>query len=173
MNKSLIKFLISLPLIILLTSCASDKKIVDLNLKYVTDQTPPTASVDTDAQAQVAEAATAVGQSLQQLSAMQMATHPGTKLKQPFDDSAIGMGQLATVNWSGPAEPLLEKIAAATKYQLRVFGPAPAIPVLVSVNMQNQPIAAILRNVTYQIVSKASVGVYPKYRTIELRYHGN
>lgn len=173
MNKQLIKFLISVPFVALLTSCSSDKKIVDLNLKYVSDQSLPTASVDTDAQAQVAIAATAVGHSLQQLSAMQMAAKPGTKLKKPFNDTAIGMGQLASVSWSGPAEPLLQKIAQATKYQLRVIGPTPAIPVLVFINMQNQPIAAILRNVTYQIVTKASVGVYPKYKTIELRYHGN
>ena len=34
-------------------------------------------------------------------------------------------------------------------------------------------VADILRNVTYQVVMKADIAVYPNTRVIELRYHGN
>lgn len=173
MKKNLFKMLLPLACIGLLASCSDNKKIVDLNLKYVTAKTAPTETVDKDAQAQVAQAATAVGQSLQHLSAMQMANQPRSKMRKPLNAKFIGMGQLASVSWTGPAEPLLQKIAKATHYRLRVIGDKPAVPVLISINMQNQPVASILRNVIYQVVSKASVAVYPKSRTIELRYHGN
>ena len=176
MKKSLntfLKPLVPLSLIFLLCSCSSGKKVVDLKLKYVTANSIPTSATDGAAEEQVAEAATAVGHSLQQLSAMQLATHPGKKLARPFSAKAAGMGQLASVDWTGPAEPLLKKIAKATNYHVRVIGNAPAIPVLISIHMRNQPVAAILRNLTYQVVTKASVAVYPRSRTIELRYHGN
>ena len=173
MLNTISKTLISASLIALLTSCSSDKKIVDLNLKYVTAESTPTAVTDGSAQAQIAEAATAVGHSLQQLSALELATHPGQKISKPISANTPGLGHLASVNWTGPAEPLLEKIAEATKYQLRIIGKKPALPVLISLDIKNQPVATILRNITYQVVTKANIAVYPKTRTIELRYNGN
>ena len=171
--KKFSKILMPLPFIAMLASCSDGKRVVDLKLKYVTANSAPSAVTDGEAQAQVAEAATAVGHSLQQLSAMELATHPGKKIPKPFTAKGTGMGQIASVDWTGPAEPLLRKIAKATHYHLRIVGHKPAIPVLVSVNMRNQPVAAILRNVTYQIVTKANIAVYPRNRSIELRYNGN
>ena len=171
MKKHLLKLLVLIPAFVLLASCSS-KKMVDLNLKYVTTDSVPAQTDDKPAQAQVAEAATAVGQSLQELSAMQMALHPQTKLGNPVNADTIGMGKLASVAWTGPVKPLLQKIAEATGYQLNVIGQKPQIPVLVSLNMHNVPIATILRNVIYQVVTKANVVVYPNRRIIELRYRG-
>ncbi len=173
LKKLPLKMLLILPLATCIVACSSGRKIVDLKVKYVSAKSTPTQTVDKAAQAQVAEAATAIGHSLQQLSAMQMATHPETKIQQPINANAAGMGHLASVSWTGPAEPLLEQIAKATHYSLRVIGAQPATPVLVSVSMRNQPVASILRNITYQIVSKASVSIYPKSKIIELRYRGN
>jgi defect-in-organelle-trafficking protein DotD len=173
MKKYTWKFGLLLPLFILLTSCSSGKKIVDLNLQYLPVDMVPAQTTDEQAQAQIAEAATAVGQSLQELSAVQMTVHPPQKLPKPFDTRATGMGKLASVSWTGPVKPLLKKIALATHYQLNVIGQKPNLPVLVSLNVHNKPIADILRNITYQVVMKANIAVYPKSRIIELRYHGN
>ena len=167
------KFILFVPALFLLASCSDNKKVVDLNLKYVPVDRVPAQTTDEQSQAQIAEAATAVGQSLQELSAVQMTVHPPTKLKQPFNPQVIGMDKMASINWTGPAEPLLKEIARATHYRLRVIGRPPVLPVIVSMNMHNQPIANILRNVMYQVVMKADIAVYPKSRTIELRYHGN
>jgi len=149
------------------------KKIVDLNLKYLPANVVPAQITDEQSQEQIAEAATAVGRSLQELSAVQMTVHPPQKLRRPFNPQAIGMSKLASISWTGPVKPLLAKIAQATNYKLRVIGKKPNLPVLVSLNIHNKPIADILRNVTYQVVMKANIAVYPKSRTIELRYHGN
>lgn len=164
-------FFIFIPIIIGMMGCSS-KKMVNLQVKYITTDSVPVKTNDRPAQAQIAEAATAIGQSLQELSAMQLALHPQTKLGNPLDANAVGMGKLASIDWTGPAQPLLKKIAQATNYQLNVIGKPPAIPVLVSLNMRNIPIATILRDVTYQVVTKANVVVYPRKRLIELRYRG-
>lgn len=173
MKKMTWKLALLLPAICLITSCTSGKKIVDLHLKYVPANTVPADTTDQQSQEQLAEAATAVGQSLQELSAVQMTVHPPQKLRKPFDPQAIGMDKLASINWTGPVQPILKQIARSTHYQLTVVGRKPVIPVLVSLNIRNQPIATILRNITYQIVLKANIAVYPNRRIIELRYHGN
>lgn len=171
--KITLKIAIILPFIIALCSCSDSKKVVDLNLKYVSAKSTPTPMTNRNAEDQIAEAATAVGHSLQQLSALQMAVHPQIKPRKPFNAKAIGMGHLASISWTGPAELLLQRIADATHYRLQVIGKEPALPVIVSLDMKNKPLATILRNTTYQIITKASVSVYPRKRVIELRYHGN
>lgn len=173
-NSTMKKFyLLLIPVFILLASCSSEKKVVDLNVKYIpTDRTPGKA-IDKQAQAQIAEAAISIGQSLQELSAVQMTEHPPRKLPSPYNPNVIGMGKMASLDWTGPVEPVLQKIAVSTHYQLRVIGRKPIIPVFISVDVNNEPIADILRDITYQVVTKATIALYPRSRTIELRYHGN
>ena len=168
-----IKTLAILPLAVLLAGCATDsKRVVDLNLKYVTSNSVPPTKTDTNAQAQVAEAAASINQSLQELSAIQMASNPNTTKTAPqLDAKTIGMTQQASMNWNGPVKPILEKIAAASDYQLKVLGSEPTIPVLVSIDAKNEVLATILRNVTYQVERKASITVYPSTKIIELRYY--
>lgn len=170
--RNFARFIPLISAVLLLCNC-SDKKIVDLNLKYLPTDRVPAQITDEQSQEQIAEAATAVGQSMQELSAVQMTVHPPKKLSKPFNPQAIGMDKIASVSWTGPVTPLLRQIATATNYHLRIIGRKPALPVLVSIDMKNRPIADILRNVMYQVVTKADIAVYPSSRTIELRYHGN
>lgn len=81
-----------------------------------------------------------------------------------------GMGGLATIDWSGPVEPLLEKICKMTNYRLKVLGPIPPIPVLVTIAGRERVIADILKDAGLQAGKKANVVVYPTSRIIELRY---
>jgi defect-in-organelle-trafficking protein DotD len=171
MKKHILMALL-LPALFLLASC-SDKKVVDLNLHYLAANTVPAVTTSEQAQAQIAEASIAVGKSLQELSAVQMTVHPPRHLRRPFNPHTIGMAKTASIDWTGPVEPVLRKIAQATNYRLRVIGHRPSLPVLVSLNMHNRPLADILRNIMYQVVLKANIAVYPKSRTIELRYNGN
>lgn len=137
-------------------------------------ETPTTLDTsDTAPQAKLAEAALAVSQSLEQLAAMEKAVHPAVKIPPPPDPTSIGMGQLASVTWNGPVEPLIRKIAAITHYKLRVIGRQPAIPALVSISAQNTPLASILRDASFQAQQKANIVLYPQRRIIEIRYSGN
>ena len=166
------KLILLIPTLLFLVSCSS-KRVVDLKLKYIPANAVPAQITDEQAQDQVAEAATAVGHSMQELSAVQMTMHPPKHLQKPFNPQTIGMGKLASISWTGPVEPVLKKIAQATHYKLRVIDKRPIIPVLISLDVRNQPIAYILRNIMYQVVMKANIAVYPKSHTIELRYRYN
>lgn len=154
---------------LLLAGCGPTKK--HLVLTYITTDSAPVQAVDKNAQSQLAEAAVSVGKSLQQLAAMDVALHPKTKLGVPLNPRTIGMAQSTSINWTGPVEPLLKKIADASHYKLRVIGRKPAIPVIVSVYEQDKPLATILRDATFQVVKQANVTVYPASKTIELRYY--
>lgn len=129
-----------------------------------------TVNVDDAAQVKLAEAAVSVSNSLIELAQMEKAIHPAARLPAAPDPNSIGMGQLASVNWNGPIEPLVRKIAAASHYRVRILGKSPAIPAIVSINAHNIPLADILRDASFQAAKKVDVVIYPRRRIIELRY---
>lgn len=171
MNTKSILIVLGVLAVSQLVACQRNK----INYAYITTSSAPVTEVDKNTQAQLAQAAVSVDKSLQELSAIKIATNPQVKMSAPINPSQLGMEQLSSIDWSGPIEPLLQKIAAASQYKLKVLGVAPAIPILVSVNAQNQPLADILRDVTFQAQNKAGIVVYPSKsaanRVIELRYY--
>lgn len=125
-----------------------------------------------DAQRKLTEAATSVSQSLAKLAEIQHAVHPKATLPAGPNPGQIGLGELASVDWTGPIEPLLQKIAATSHYKFRVLGRPPAIPILVSVTAKHLPIADIIRDIKYQAENHADVVLYGEQHILELRYPG-
>jgi defect-in-organelle-trafficking protein DotD len=123
-----------------------------------------------NANIKLAEAAVSISQSMQELAATERAAHPQARIPAPPDAIRIGMDGLASVDWTGPIEPLLRKLGKATHYRVRVLGRAPAIPVIVAIYAQSIPLADILRDASYQAQKKASITLYPGSRVMELRY---
>jgi defect-in-organelle-trafficking protein DotD len=156
---------------LLLTGCASNpnkpsaegrpKRIV---IFYPTD----TGSIN--AHSKLTEAAVSATDSLSQIAAIEKATQPKAKLKEPVNPDSIRLGTLASVDWTGPIEPLVQKLAGSARYKYRVVGKRPAIPVIVSVYAFNLPIADILRDTNFQGGKRANIVIYPRRNTIELRY---
>lgn len=128
------------------------------------------APVADPAQAKLSEAADSVSRSLLALAEIQQAATPPPKTFHTPNPASYGMANLVSVNWSGPIEPLVEQIAKATGYKVRVLGKAPAIPVMVSLTEKNKPLGEILTNAGYQAGKKANIVVFPHSHTIELRY---
>lgn len=148
--------IISLALGILLAGCASTHT-----------QTSP---ADDDATVKLAEAASSISQSLSDLKGMEKATMPPINNKNLPYPTSYDMGQPISVDWSGPIEPLLQRIAWMNNYHLRVIGSRPAIPVLVTISAKNTPLGYVIRDANFQAGTKASVNVYPGIQVIELRY---
>jgi defect-in-organelle-trafficking protein DotD len=173
LHKNHIKVLV-VSLAFLLTGCANEsKKVVDLNLRYVTSNSTPINSSDGAAQAQLSQAATSIGHSLQELSAIQIATHPGVAMPSPANAETNGMGKVASLNWTGPVEGVVKEIAAESGYTVHILGDTPAIVPIVVLSARHQTLATILRNVQYQVAGKADIRTYPQSGVIELRYRSN
>ena len=158
--KTKILFFIALVCLTQLSGCAHKAKTVASNSKSELHK----------AEVELATAANSVSKSLQELVEINRAAHPHAKLSQPLDPMAIGMGQLGSIDWNGPVAPLVKKIAEATGYKLKTLGTAPAIPILVSVNAKDTPLADILRDAEFQCGNRANIVVYPATKIIELRY---
>ncbi|MBA2654542.1 MAG: type IVB secretion system lipoprotein DotD [Gammaproteobacteria bacterium] len=165
MNK---KLLIVLIITFLLVGCTTRKYVVATNNAVPT--LPYQLNAD-DAEIKLAEAAVSVSRSLDSLAEIEKAAHPCVRLPPPIDAPRFGLACLASVDWIGPVEPLLRRIADATHYCVRVLGRPPAIPVIVSITAKNTAFADILRNISLQIHKKACIVVYPNSRVIELRYN--
>lgn len=156
---------------LVLAGCASDsKRQVDLNLHYVGADSAMATSTDKDAQAQVANAATSVSGSLDQLSAMEQAKNSGRYSAPAPQKASGGLAIRSSVDWNGPAESILKRLASSAGFRFNVVGNSPSIPVLVNISANNETISQIIRNVSYQVSNKAAVGVYPRQKVIELRY---
>lgn len=125
-----------------------------------------------EAEVKIAESADSVSESLKELAEIERAVNPAVSLPAAPNPARIGMAGTASIDWIGPIEPLVRRLADASNYRVRILGPRPPIPVLVHVTTQNAPIMDILRDVTYQAQKKADIVVYPSTHIVELRYHG-
>jgi defect in organelle trafficking protein DotD len=123
-----------------------------------------------EAETKLSETAASVSRSLAELAEIERATHPQARLLSPVDPDMIGMGQLASIDWSGPIGPLVKKIAEASKYKLNVLGTPPGIPILVSISAKDTPLSDVLRDANFQCGNKANIVVYSASKIIELRY---
>ncbi len=131
--------------------------------------TPPPIPKADPAETTLAEAAVAVTESLHELAELRRAATPAGK-KIVNAETYGHIPGIISVDWSGPVEPLLRKVATVPHFTFRVIGNKPAIPVLVSITKVNAPVSEILRDIDYQIGNQANVRVYADAHVIELRY---
>jgi len=119
---------------------------------------------------QLLMAAESIEQSLMVLASAEKAKSPPVLETNPLKSPEGGMGGLVDLEWSGPIGPLVQKIADMTNYRAKVLGNEPAIPVLVSINATQTPLADVLQNASLQAGKRALVLVFPSDRVIEVRY---
>jgi defect-in-organelle-trafficking protein DotD len=147
------KTLLTLPLAILAMGCS-----------------PKAAYEISDVEYQLAKAALSVEDSLRTLAATQQIHAKNAINTDILITPQGGMGGLASIDWSGPIEPLLERIGEMTRYRVKVLGPIPHIPVIVSISARERMVADILKDAGLQTGKRANLVVYPTSRIIELRY---
>lgn len=128
----------------------------------------PTAQNTVEAQLMVS--AKSIEESLKTLASAQDADDPPIVNTVPLMTPEGGMGGTANVDWTGPIEPLLERVADMTDYRLKVLGNEPAIPIVITISNKHAIVAEIVQNAAYQAAKRAHVIVYPNTRVIELRY---
>jgi defect-in-organelle-trafficking protein DotD len=167
------RLLLLLPFSILLVACSSTPKTVKLDLNYVTKDSVPVEAIDKTSQVNMAESSTSISHSLQELAAITQASHPDLRMPDTYNAGELHMTERTSISWTGPVEPLLQKIAKAAHYQLVTVGAEPVIPVLVAVDKRDKPLADIFHDIRYQIIDKAQILVYPSKNIIELRYMQN
>ena len=131
---------------------------------------PPVNEPSDDANITLAEAASSISESMHEMAKVEKIVTPPGKDNTLTIPSTYNLQKRASVDWSGPIEELTNRITKAANYHLRILGKAPAVPVLVSLNIKDESLAEILRDIDYQAGKKAVIHVYPNQQVIELRY---
>lgn len=131
---------------------------------------PPINEPSDDAAIKLAEAASSISDSMLEVARIEKTITPPARDNTLTIPNAYNLQARASVDWSGPMEEATERVAKAAHYRLRVLGQAPSIPILISLNVKDNSLAEILRNIDYQAGQKASLYVYPNSQVVELRY---
>jgi len=136
----------------------------------VTYKKPPYNAPSDDASIKLAEAASSVSDSMLKMARIEKVITPATADNMQTIPNSHMLQTRASVDWAGPIGELTERIAKAAHYHIRVLGQPPAVPVLISLDVTNESLAEILRDIDYQAGKKATIHVYPNSQVIELRY---
>ena len=145
--------------------------ILFISLNGCMNKRPPyQAQAPHHAEVQLAEAANTISNSLVQLAKIQAAATPPAPGKKLVNPNSWGMQGIASIDWSGPIAPIVKHIAKASGYKVRLMGQEPTVPIIITLNTKDIPLATILRDVHYQANNKADIRVSKKHKVIELRY---
>ncbi len=120
----------------------------------------------------LAESAAAISQSLQELARIQRSVHDVDQVRDDPNIIKVKLGGRTNVDWTGPLDTFLKKVAQTGNLQYRALGNAPAIPIIVSVNERDILLTDLIRNVAYQVQNQASVTL-TKDKVIQLQYLKN
>ncbi len=75
-----------------------------------------------------------------------------------------------TFRWAGPAEPVARDLASKAGYTFQTIGDAPPAPVVVTLNVTNQPIVEVLRDLGLQLGTRADLRLDAQRRVVEIVY---
>lgn len=157
-KKAALKWIAALVLLTLLAGCR------------MTYMKPPINRPVDDASIKLAEAATALSDSMLEIAKIEKVILPPNKDNTLTIPNAYELQTRASVDWSGPIREVTAQIAKSAHFRLRVLGKEPSLPILISLNLKDESLAEILRDIDYQAGKKASIYVYPNSRVVELRY---
>jgi hypothetical protein len=168
MNKCVLSLSLSLAALTL-AGCSSQPKPERI-MKYITTDSAPVGSNNASTEQELMQASSSVSTSMQNLSAVQSAATPAVRTPAPITPQGTGMTQRVSINWIGPVQPILQKLAGNAGYRVQVIGSKPSMPIIVSINVHNQALADIYRSIVYQSQSQASLSLHASQRLIILHY---
>jgi defect in organelle trafficking protein DotD len=106
---------------------------------------------------------------LQTLASVEQARNPGVAMQAaPYAPQELR--RTVSVNWVGPIEPVVQKLADRAGYRLQVNGDVPPVPVIISLNVVEKSVVETLRDVGLQAGQRADIAVDPERRIVELNY---
>jgi len=155
--KSLVKYALMLGVALSLAACE-------------TAQPKPQLVVEPDqTTARLAQAADRAANALDTLASIEQVRTP-TDLPPLAASAPPELRRSITVNWVGPAEPIAKKLADRASYQFMQTGNPPETPVIVSINVRNQPVIETMRDLGLQLGKRAQLKVDPNKKVVELSY---
>jgi defect-in-organelle-trafficking protein DotD len=169
-------YLSFLSLMLGLTGCSVLQKQCDFDEQKIickescNPEPPLPACSNADIQNDLVLTANSIERSLNVLASAQEAESPPVINIACLITPEGGMGGKIDIDWTGPVEPLIEKIAKMTEYRVKILGNEPAIPIIITITAKDTMIAEVLQNASFQSGKRAHILVFPENHVIEVRY---
>lgn len=117
----------------------------------------------------LAEAADKASTSLETLAAIEQKKSPGVAVA-PINNAPEELTRAISVSWVGPPEQILRKLADRAGYSFVTLGNRPPVPLIINLDVQNQPVIEVLRDIGLQLGVRADVKVDAESGIVELHY---
>lgn len=137
--------------------------------KAFSDGHPQVVAAPDNVSAMLADAADRASTALETLAAVEYSRTPSANLA-PVGNAPTELRRAITVNWVGPVEPITKTLAGRAGYNFLTIGNAPPVPIVVSIDAENQPVIDVLRDVGLQLGMRGDVKVDSGRRIVEIHY---
>lgn len=117
----------------------------------------------------LAEAADKASTSLETLAAIEQKKSPGVAVA-PISNAPEELARAITITWVGPPEQIIRKLADRASYNFVTLGNRPPVPIVVNIDVQNEPVIEVLRDIGLQLGVRGDVKVDAEKKIIELHY---
>ena len=118
----------------------------------------------------LAAAADKASQALDTIAGIEQQRGPATPSVETFDKAPLSQMQPVTIRWSGPIETVVKELAERAGMKFRVKGNLPSVPLTVNVDVYQQPILHVLRDIGLQAGHRADVAIDDGAGVVEVRY---
>jgi defect in organelle trafficking protein DotD len=118
----------------------------------------------------LAAAADKAAQALDGIAGIEAQRAPATPPVENFDKASPSQMQPITLRWSGPIETVVRALAERAGLKFRVKGNIPSVPLTVNVDVYQQPILHVLRDIGLQAGHRADIAVDDASGVVEVRY---
>ncbi len=118
----------------------------------------------------IADSAEKASRALDVIAGIEQQRGPATPAVEDYSNAPPAFTQLITVKWTGPIEQITQTLATKAGMNFRAQGQTPPVPLTVNVDVYQQPLVEVLRNIGLQAGQRADLSVDGRGGTIEIRY---
>jgi len=152
------KFLAVFAIAITLSACESTSSVT------------PIATEPDIVTAKLEQAADKASHALDTIAAIEQQRSPVSPPVENFSDAPSNLSQPISVRWTGPIDQIGKALADRAGMRFRVKGTTPPVPLMVSVDVYQQPLIHVLQDIGLQAGQRADLAVDAQNGVIEIRY---
>jgi defect-in-organelle-trafficking protein DotD len=130
----------------------------------------PVASEPDIVTVKLAAAADKAAQALDSIAGIEQQRSATTAAVENYDNAPLNLMQPLTLRWSGPIETVTRALAERAGLKFRVKGNIPEVPLTVNIDVYQQPILHVLRDIGLQAGHRADLAVDGPSGVVEVRY---
>lgn len=147
---------------LVLSACAEGYNVV-------TPSVTPVATEPDLVSTRIATAAEKASQALGTIAGIEQYKNPAPPVED-YSSAPANLTQPVTIKWTGPVDQIVRTLASRAGMEFRVKGKHPPVPISVTVDVYQQPLIGVLRDIGLQSGSRADLAVDSRGSVVEISY---